>query len=549
MAIRWTWLDRILRRSTNVQPPPYAQSVALHETTKQNTNAMRALRLTSPQYQQHISGPIDLEEAARRLETSRKKGPQNLSMAWDDNYSGLSGVKMRDGIMDERDRKDTYYKTYLGNSWVGACIDVISKRITSGGWEIEEVEQGKGNQANADRLKAFLLFVNEDEDFLQFLRAIAADLLIFGEAFCEIVYGAGGVPAQLHKIDCITMSTHLDQHGMVTGYTQSLDKARDVIEFEPDQIIRWWLPDPRASKKALSPIERIKDAVYLHTAMTTWAEKFFKQGARPGFSIQMGDDSSVEDASRYIKFYKENYMGIQNAHVPPVLYNGAKLVEFGHGSVDMDFLQGRDRARNEILAGYGVLPAMVGVIETGNIGGGTGESQEKAFQYNTTDPIKQIILEKLNYRIVQKAFGIEDWILTTRYADFRNDGEVVKINDTRIRNGSRMINEVRQEEGKPPYVQGGDVPVFAVGREVMPISDFDTLSDTNAINSRIDIQTKQTQLDSLKQSMALEAANQAQQPQGDRSTPSLPDGQQQERYLYLPYISPAAVIHEEGTED
>lgn len=431
--------------------------------------------MSSPTFERHIR-TLDLEEMAARSASSRTRGPQNRSLAWDEAEAlGIPADARRTGLLSERDRKDTLYKAYLNNPWVGACVDVIAKRITSGGWEVEPVEQGKGNESDRDALKALLLFVNDDEDFLQFLRAIIMDLLIYGEAYCEIVYGANGIPVQLHKIDCLTMNYQLDEHGQIVGYSQSLEKSTESISLSVEQVIRWWLPDPRASKKALSPIERIKDAIYLHQAMTNWSIKFFRQGAKPSFSVEMGPDSSVDDAQRFIKFFKENYTGIANAHVPPVMYNGSKLQEFGHGSVDVDFLNGLKLATQEILAGFGVPPALVGIIESGNIGGGTGESQEKSFQYNVADPIKQLVLEKLNYRL-QKAFGTQDWVITTRYADFRSDDAIAKIQDIQVRNGTLSINEARQERGRAP-VEGGDDPIIVTGKDLTPVARLADMID------------------------------------------------------------------------
>lgn len=452
----------------------------------QHAREMHAL--SSPTFERHI---IDLAEAQ-----SRKKGPQNLSMAWDDTYLGISGSVVRSGLMSERDKKDTHYKVYLACTWVASCVDVIAKRFTSGGWEIVPVEPDKGSPANEEKLRKLLLYVNDDEDFLQFLRSIASDLLIYGEAFCEIVPGNGGVSA-LHKIDCITMTTHFDKHGVVTGYTQELERSTETVEFTPETIIRWWLPDPRASKMALSPLERMKDAVYLYQAMVTYAEKFFRQGGKPPYWVQLGDDSTIDDANRYIKWYRENYTGLVNAHVPPVMYNGAKLNIFGSGSVDMDFQHGLDRVRNEILAAYGVPPALVSVIESGNIGGGTGESQEKSFQYNVVDPLKQLILEKLNYRL-QKAMKIPDWKIDTHYGDYRSDDVITKIQDVQIRNGSLMVNEARSERGRPP-VEGGDEAVIVTSREVTPVQRLADLADEQRQQSQLQIDMQQAQIEKLKQ--------------------------------------------------
>lgn len=428
--------------------------------------------LDSHTYNEHV-GIIDIEEASKR--SSKAKGPTNLSMAWDDTSLGVGSTQLREGLLSERERKDTYYKVYIGNPWVRSCINVIGKRFTSGGWEIEPIDSGKGNEQDKNRLKQFLLFLNDDEDFQQHLRSISDDLHIFGEAFDEIVFGPDGLPCQLHKIDCVSMSTKFDQHGMITGYTQTLERSTQTVEFTPEQIIRWWLPDPRAFKKALSPIECIKDAVYLYQSMTVWAEKFFKQGARPAYGIELAGETIDDDAKRYLKFFKENYTGIQNSHVPPVTFGGAKVVEFGKGSVEMDFLVGRDKCRDEIIAGFNVPLSLLGLQESAHLGGGTGESANKAFIYNTVKPIEQLILEKINYRLVQDAFGIADWCITVRHADYRDDVEITDVQDKQIRNGSLMINEARQERGRDP-IDGGDTAVVVAGKDIQPVEIFAELA-------------------------------------------------------------------------
>lgn len=482
MALKWPkWLG-----GPEPEPP-------LQEAPQPTTNPhIRAL--SSPTFETHRT-VIDIEEASKR--SAKYKGPQNLSMAWDDAYTGVSSTQVRDGLLTERDKKDTYYKAYVGNPWVRACVQAIAKRFTSGKWEIEEIEQGKGNQENYDRLNNLLLFVNDDEDFKQLLRSIAEDLGIFGEAFIEIVNGPDGQPAQLHKIDCVSMSTKFDKHGMVVQYVQDLDKSSDTVNFEPQQIIRWWFPDPRASKKALSPVECMKDSVYLYQSMITWGEKFFKQGGRPGFSIEMGPDSQIDDANRYIKFFRENYMGIQNAHVPPVVYAGAKLVEFGKGSVELDFLQSLAWARDEILAGYNVPLSVTGIQETAHLGGGTGDSANKIFVLNTVKPIEEMILEKFNFRIVQKAMGITDYFVSVQHGDYRTDEAITAASDKQIRNGSLTVNEARSERGRPP-VEGGDDAVIVASRDIVPVARLQSLSDEQEQQAQLGIEAQKVQIDKLK---------------------------------------------------
>lgn len=439
---------------------------------------------------------IEINEARRRASTPSNKA-RSFSLAWDETEAlGITADMRRSGpgMLSDQERKEVLYKAYLNNVWISACVDVIAKRITSGGFILEETVQGKGNESERAQLDALLHYVNEDEDFLQLIRSIATDLLIYGEAYMEIVSKAGK-PFQLHKIDCQTMSYRLDMHGNVLQYIQNMTHSTDTITFAPDEVIRWWFSDAKATKKALSPIERILGPVDADTRMSDWVRQFFRKGARPPFWVKY--PGSRTEAERFVVYLRENYTGQANAHVPLVLYDEAELFEIGKGSIDIDFLHGRDQMCKEILAAFQVPPALVGLIESGNIGGGTGESQEKSFQFNACDPLRQLIFEKFNYRIVHRGFGIQSWVVNTRYADYRSDDIISKIQDVRIRNGSNTINEVRAEMGKQA-TPGGNTAVFAVSKEVVPVERLDAMADEQTQSAQIDIQTKAAQADMAK---------------------------------------------------
>jgi HK97 family phage portal protein len=440
---------------------------------------------------------------------------QSLSLDWDDNEA-LQIQNQRP--LTEAERKETLYSVYVGNTWVSSCVDVISKRFTSGGWHMEEVEQDKGDLKNKDTLKNFLLNINDDEDFLQFLRGAADDLDIYGESYAEIIPGPDGLPVQLVSIDCVTMTYELDEHGNITKYVQTLVKSNRTVEFKPEQIIRWWLPSKRARKVAFSPIEKMVNPTYADKNMVDWVHMFFKKGTRPSTWIKLGDDSDIDDARQYLKFYKENYTGAQNAHTPQIAYGGATINEYGKGSIDVDFGKGRLFTREEVLAGYGVPPATIGIIESGNIGSGTGEDQDKALRNNTVDPIKQLILEKFNRRVVVGGFGITDWVVTTRYADYRSDVEISEVQNKRIFSGVSTPNQERIDAGKAPYPDTGDTPIVVAGKEILPLERIDDLAQEQRDTSDVTLQTQKAALD-----LAQTQADKAKHP--DPVSPALSNGQ------------------------
>lgn len=442
--------------------------------------------------------PIVLE-ARRGGMTPAKAGKTSraISLAWDETEAlGITADMRRSGpgMLSDQDRKEILYKAYLNSVWISACVDVIAKRVTSGGMVIELTENGVDNEAEKKTIHDFLHYINEDEDFLHLIRSLVTDLLIYGECYLEIVR-KNGVPFSLHKVDCQTMNYKLDPHGAVLQYIQVLPHTNNNITFDPDDIIRFWLADPKMGKKALSPIERILGPTDADAKMADWVRSFFRKGARPNFWIEFL--GSKEEADRFVAWLRENYTGMANAHVPFVLYDGAKLHEIGKGSVDMDFLKGREQMCKEIMAAYQVPPALVGLIESGNIGGGTGESQEKSFQFNACDPVRHLIFEKFNYRIVNKGFGITNYRVNTRYSDYRSDDVVSKVMDTRVRNGTLLVNEARVETGLKP-VDGGDEAILVASRDIVAVSTFATLKDEHDQNTDLDLQTKKVQVDKLK---------------------------------------------------
>lgn len=459
----------------------------------------------------------------RAASTKRGKAPdqRSFSFAWDETEAlGITADMRRSGpgMLSDQDRKDTLYQAYLNSVWISACVDVISKRITSGGMVIEATETGPGSQAEYDQLHEFLHYINDDEDFLQLIRSIATDLLIYGECYMEIVK-QNGKPFSLHKIDCITMNYQLDRHGNIVRYLQNMNHSTEVIEFEPDEVIRWWFPDPKAGKKALAPIERILGSIDADVHMADWVRSFFRKGARPNFWIKF--DGPKEEAGRFVAWLRENYTGAANAHVPLVLYDGAELYEIGKGSVDIDFLKGRELMCKEILAGYQVPPALVGLIESGNIGGGSGESQEKSFQFNTCDPLRQLIFEKFNYRIVKNGFGITGWGINTRFADYRNDKDIVEVQTKRIERALTTPDEERRSMGKSAYEHGGSVPLIITTKEVTPLSRVDDLENEQRQTAQAALQTAQANAD-----LAKTKAEQAKEPPEPVPAPLQQNGNQ-----------------------
>lgn len=405
---------------------------------------------------------------------SSSKNPQAVSLAWDeDRWNIDSSAKNSWTGLTHRERKETLLSIFLANPWASNCIDTIALYIISGGLTIEP-RVPNPDKSQRTKIEQLLLRINDDWDFNQYVYDQITDEMIFGETFTEYTM-AGGMPYQLFAIDCLTMDTEHDRYGRALRYKQQLTSTSEVNYLKTDNIIRWWNPHKRAKVDPFSPLERVQDAILLDKKMVNWQTTFFQKGAKFPYSIEFQGDR--DEADRFLTWFKQNFTGEKNAHLPPVTYNGAKLNPTGKGSIDIDFDRGLDRNQTIILSAFHVPPSIACIAESGNRLTDMSDGQRKILQYIACDPRRHQFFEKFNFRLIRPYFG-EDYYVSTRYADFRSDEDLAKVADMRIRNGSALIDEIRQEMGKEAYPDGtGNVAVIVTAKEITPVPRLKDLED------------------------------------------------------------------------
>jgi hypothetical protein len=214
--------------------------------------------------------------------------------------------------------------------------------------------------------------------------------------------------------------------------------------------------------------------------ITSWlfaaatSKEIFRKGAPPQIHVDHPASASPAEINRWNSMYQQRNIGPRNIGNPINTKGGATVNELAQ-SRTMDYLKYLDQKRDEIIAAYGVPPAKAGVIESGNLGGGTGEAQDRTFMVNTCQPIAELVLEALNFALTKNGFGVDGWKLKFRDIDMRDSKTVEDIRDQRLRNGSWTLNRYRTDIGEPA-VDGGDAAVLVDRENLVKWSDMDAAS-------------------------------------------------------------------------
>ena len=392
--------------------------------------------------------------------------------------SGIDEHVQSMGASTGSDRKtllEELYDCYIAVPAAWIAVQVIARTITAGGLYSDwDADTGEGDEApdkppEVVALERFYAFCNDTQDIRQILRNAIAALIVFGDALLEVGWD-GPTPVGLWNLDVPTTYPRADQHGVITGWVQQTDLGQ-TADFEPREVIHISMDSARPGINGVGPVQAMLGpmAEWLYAAATE------KEMLRKGLPANLHVDLPAgEDETRWDNRYRSRNLGTKNIGAPLISKGGGKVTELQAGKL-ADVLAAKSAARDTILAGCGVPPAEGGVIESGNLGGGTGDAQHRSLQLNTCDPIGALLLEKLNFHIAVQGFGVQGWRTKFRPVDYRDSTVVAQIQDTYLRNGSWTLNRLRAEIGEPP-VEGGDLPILVDRQNLVVWMDVAALS-------------------------------------------------------------------------
>lgn len=425
--------------------------------------------------------PETVEEAVTRA-VSPARTPEREGYAAGIGPSGLNEYNAGIGASTQTDRRSLMQQlneAYLACPWAWACVNAIARTITAGGLVTDwDTDDGEGDQDMPDKpaevlaLERLLAYCNPKQDVRQLMRSVITDLLVFGDAFLEIVW-VGAQPVALYNLDATSTTPLADDHGQITGYVQVTEFGQRA-EFDTRDVIHISLDAPRSGVFGISPTQAalLPITSWLFTAST--GKEIYRKGVPPVVHVDFPAGMAPAEQNRWRAQYMQQNVGPRNIGVPIVTKGNANVREISHNR-NADLAGYKDQLRDEILACYGVPPAEATVIESGNLGGGTGESQRKTFRINTCQPIAELLLEKLNFAIVRQAFGIRGWHLKFADIDMRDSATIENIRDIRLRNGSWTLNRYRAEIGEPP-TGGGDDAVLVDRQNLVLWQDMGAMS-------------------------------------------------------------------------
>jgi len=346
----------------------------------------------------------------------------------------------------------------MQTSAVYACVRILSESIAGLPLHVYRYTSDGGKERTTMHPLYRMLHDEPNREMTSFVfrETLMAHLLLWGNAYAQIIRDGRGYPVALYPMLPDRMSVDRDSQGELV-YTYQSDKGQ--VKLRKESVLHI----PGLGFDGLigySPIAMAKNAVGLALATEDYGAAFFANGANPGGVLEHPGVIKPEQADRLRESWATQFGGA-NAHKVAVLEEGLKFHQMSIPPEQAQFLETRKFQINEIARIFRVPPHMVGDLEKSSFS--NIEQQSLEFVKYTLDPwvvrweqsLQQSLILPSEKSTVFIRFNL-DGLMRGDYQS-RMQGYSVGI-----QNGFYSVNDVRglEDLNLLPDSEGGNIHIL-----------------------------------------------------------------------------------------
>ena len=357
--------------------------------------------------------------------------------------------------------KNVNERTAMQTTAVYSCVRILAEAVASLPIHVYRYTE-TGKERVYDHPLYYLLHDEPNPEMTSFVfrETLMSHLLIWGNAYAQIIRDGSGRVLSLYPLLPDKMEVDRDEHGrLFYTYTRNTDENPNFSEYgrvrlKPEDVLHI----PGLGFDGLvgySPIAMAKNAVGMTLACEEYGASFFENGATPGGVLE--HPGVLKDPAKVRESWHSVYGGSKNAGKVAVLEEGMKYQQIGIPPEEAQFLETRKFQIDEIARLYRIPPHMVGDLDKSSFS--NIEQQSLEFVKYTLDPwvirweqsIQRALLlpqEKKEYFVKMNVDGL-----------LRGDYESrMKGYSIGIQNGFMCPNDIRRLESMDliPVEEGGE---------------------------------------------------------------------------------------------
>ena len=361
---------------------------------------------------------------------------------------------------DKQKGMQVYYDA-MNDVWINACISVKTNEILNLGWGVRNTETEKDITSSGDNYIHNLLNkplgYNNGLNFEKLLSLICYSHMGLGDAFLEVISNDNGELIGFQYLPADYLKYDYDVEAFQLRYDPD-------TYFDDKELIHIYNPPVDGGVWGVSPIDILARDLTLELLSRDHTRSIIKHGGlNPHgvieFDYDMSEDEYLNELERLSTQAQD-----ENTRNGTLLLRGGEYKDISYSPQDMEYQALQNDVRDRILATYQVPPSKISIIETANLGSGSGTSQAENFKKILFAETSLISSE---FNRIFREYGFESELFFNEL-DIENKQERATIENLQLSSGVRTINEIRAGYNLEPVVWG-DEPL--INTPVMDVTD------------------------------------------------------------------------------
>ena len=237
-------------------------------------------------------------------------------------------------------------------------------------------------------------------------------------------------------------------------------------EIPPEDVVHFKFPDLKNWYRGLSPVQPIRYGLESYREADVLNAMRLRNNAVPAGTLESPNEVSDQQRKKIMDAWRENYGGPNNSGKIAMLPNGFKFNPTQMSNQDMQFIEGKNLTRDEILADLRVGMEMLGKTESKTRA--NADASIYVFSRFTVKPVLDLIADTLTHDYLP-AFPATEKMGFVFDNPVPEDDEAKRANMKALfDSGALTPDEARQMMGLDPLnLPGTDVPY--VNFSLMPV--------------------------------------------------------------------------------
>lgn len=369
-------------------------------------------------------------------------------------YTGLIGLpRLASGEWTE----GKFLQAYDKSVYVFACIRKIAETVSRIEFKLFRIKNSKGEieQILSHPLLDLLENPNPYHSKTKFIKLQQINKLLTGDAYWKKIM-VGNKVVELWHLRPDWVSIVPDAQNYVKEYIYRIPGQKEM-RFDPEEIIHFNEPSPIkefVDRTGQSPIRPAQVRVDTEEYATKFQRDFFLNNARLDAVLESDTPLTEQQIESLRQQWNKRYKGVGKNSQIGILEGGLKYKQIATTQKDMDYINGLNATRDDILTIFGVPKSVIAI--TDDVNRANAEVGLRVFLTENIKPKMKDLIDKLNHSLVPH-FG-DDLILDCVDPSPEDVELKLKVYENASKYGWMTQNEIREKEGLEP-ISGGDTPL------------------------------------------------------------------------------------------